>query len=224
MFELFGITFYWYGFLIGIGIWVAMEIALARRGEIAKRVFEKAMAWAVVSGVIGARIYHVVDYWGRYYSLNWSRVFYFWDGGLGIWGALVGGVLGVMIFSYFNKLKILKLFDSLIVGVPLAQAVGRVGNYINRELYGKNGEPLFAYEAVLNLVLFGLIWKWSQKKRIPGLIFGVYLIGYGVIRAVLENFRPEESIWKFSGVPVAVIFSFCAVSVGAYFVFRKRPT
>lgn len=223
MFDILGITFYWYGFLIGLGAWVAMEISLRKHGEIKKQVLEKAMVWALVGGVLGARIYHIVDYWGRYYSSDWIRIFYFWEGGLGIWGALVGGVLGALAFSYFNKLKIIKLLDVLVIGVPLAQAIGRVGNFINGELSTIKGGPLFAYEGVLNLVLFGIIWKMSQKIRKSGLIFGVYLIGYGAIRAILENFRPSESIWRFSGVPVAVIFSFLAIFVGAYFVFRKKP-
>ena len=224
MFDVLGITFYGYGFLIGLGIWVAMEIAIANRGEVKKEVLEKIMTWAVVSGVIGARIYHVVDYWGRYYSTNLNKILYFWEGGLGIWGALGGGVLGVLFFCYFNKLKFLKFFDILVVGIPLAQAIGRVGNYINGEIVGKNGEPLFAYEGVLSVVLFGLLWKISRKQRKTGFVFGMYLVGYGVIRAVLENLRPTESVWKISGVPMAIIFSLAAVLIGGYLIFRRKQS
>jgi len=224
MFEILGITFYGYGLLIGLGIWIAMEIAIANRGEVKKEVLEKVMTWAVVGGVIGARIYHVVDYWDRYYSTNLNKILYFWEGGLGIWGALGGGVLGVLLFCYFNKLKFLKFFDILVVGMPLAQAIGRVGNYINGEIVGKNGEPLFAYEGVLSVVLFGLLWKISRRQRKTGFVFGVYLVGYGVIRAVLENLRPTESVWKISGVPMAIIFSLAAVLIGGYLIFRRKQS
>ncbi len=224
MFEVLGITFYGYGLLIGLGVWVAMEIAIANRGGVKKEVLEKVMMWAVIGGVIGARIYHVADFWDGYYSTNLNKIFYFWEGGLGIWGALGGGVISVLLFCYFNKLNFLKFFDILIMGVPLAQAIGRIGNYINGEIVGKNGEPLFVYEGVLNLVLFGLLWKISRKQRKTGFVFGVYLIGYGTIRVVLENLRPTELVWKLFGVPMAVIFGFAAVLVGGYLIFRKKQS
>ncbi len=224
MFEIFGITFYGYGFLIGLGVWMAMEIALKRSGDLKREILERAMLWAVLSGVIGARIYHVVDYWNRYYSTNLIKVFYLWEGGLGIWGALLGGVLGLFIFCYFNKVKYIKFLDAMVVGVPLAQAVGRVGNYLNGELVGKNGEPLFIYEGILNLFLFGTLWKIAQKQHKEGFVFGIYLVGYGVIRAMLENMRPSETIWKILNIPTAIIFSVLAISVGVYLIFRGKQS
>jgi phosphatidylglycerol:prolipoprotein diacylglycerol transferase len=208
MFEILGITLHWYGLLIGLGVWLAIEIALKKKGDIDTRVLEKAMWWAVLAGVIGARAYHVVDFWSRYYSTNIYKILFFWEGGLGIWGAIGGGLLGLFIFCYFNKLKYWKTVDSLIVGVPLAQAVGRVGNYINGELVGKNGEPLFVYEGVLSLLLFGLLWKVSQKQTRIGLLSGLYFVGYGLIRVLLENLRPEETVWKIGSVPVAIVLDY----------------
>lgn len=222
MFDIFGVDFHWYGLLIGVGVWIAMEIALKNRGGVKKEILEKAMWWVILGGVIGARLYHVVDYWERYYSINILKIFYFWEGGLGIWGAVCGGIVGLYIFCYFNKLKFLKLLDVVVIGVPLAQAIGRVGNYINGELYGKNGEPLFAYEGVLNILLFGLIWMISRKEHRSGVVAGIYLIGYGVIRSILENLRPEDMIWKLFGIPVAVIFSIVAVIACSFFIFRKK--
>jgi phosphatidylglycerol:prolipoprotein diacylglycerol transferase len=224
MFEILGITLHWYGLLIGLGVWLAIEIALKKKGDIDTRVLEKAMWWAVLAGVIGARAYHVVDFWSRYYSTNIYKILFFWEGGLGIWGAIGGGLLGLFIFCYFNKLKYWKTVDSLIVGVPLAQAVGRVGNYINGELVGKNGEPLFVYEGVLSLLLFGLLWKVSQKQTRIGLLSGLYFVGYGLIRVLLENLRPEETVWKIGSVPVAIVFGLLAVTVGSMLIFRKKQS
>jgi len=222
MFEILGINFHLYGLILGVAVWIAMEIALKKRGDIKKDILEKAMMWTVVFGVIGARIYHVIDYWDKYYSINLNRIFYFWEGGLGIWGAIVGGIFGLIIFCYFNKLKIIRYLDILILGMPLAQTIGRLGNYVNGELYGKNGEPLFAYEGVLNLVLFFILWKFSQKKYKPGMISGIYFLGYGTIRIVLENIRPYEAIWRVFDIPVAVLLGIVAVSVGIFLIFRKK--
>lgn len=224
MFEILGITFHWYGLLIGLGVWISIEIAFAHRREINKKQLEKAIWWVVTGGVIGARLYHVVDYWNRYYSTNPIKILYVWEGGLGIWGAIGGGVLALGIFCFIYKLKFLQYLDTLVVGVPLAQAIGRVGNYVNGELYGKNGEPLFAYEGVLNIFLFAILWKISRKHNNLGVVSGVYLIGYGIIRSALENLRPEGIIWKFAGLPMAIIFSGVAIIVGVYLIFPRRQS
>ena len=225
MLELFGITFYWYGLLIGLGVWVAMEISLANRGKTEVVVLEKAIMWTVFSGVIGARLYHVIDFWSRIYSTNFERVFYLWDGGLGIWGAVIGGLIGLLIYCLFNKLKYWQLLDSLVIGVPLAQAIGRIGNLINGELIGKNGEPLWAYEGILNLILFGVLWKISRKTQNVGFASGVYFLGYGVIRIGLEGIRPNNAIWAAWGVPMAVIIGIFSCLAGIYLlVFYKLPT
>jgi len=223
MFEISGITFYWYGLLIGLGIWVAMKVALSNRGKILSADLEKAMLFAVVGGVIGARIYHVIDYWGRYYSMDVIKAFYLWEGGLAIWGAVAGGVIGLLLYCYFNKLNFLEYLDVCITGLPLAQAIGRIGNYVNGELYGKNGEPLYAYEAALNLSLFFVMNKLPLRYKKRGVMSGMYFVGYGTIRIVLENFRPDEIIWRLSGIPVAILFSMVAILTGSFLIFwRKR--
>lgn len=224
MFEILGITFHWYGLLIGLGVWIAMEITLANRGKIEKAILEKAIIWTVVSGVIGARLYHVIDYWNRYYSINPLKIIFVWEGGLGIWGAIGGGIVGLLLFCHFNKSKFLDLLDPMIIGVPLAQAIGRVGNYLNGELAGKNGEPLFAYEGGLNLMLFVILLVLSRKKRGPGFITGIYFVGYGLIRVILENLRPTESIWKIYSVPVAILIGLIAIFWGSYLIFRKKQS
>ncbi|HSV95088.1 MAG TPA: prolipoprotein diacylglyceryl transferase [Spirochaetia bacterium] len=224
MFEILGITFHWYGLLVGLGIWVAMKLALNNRNKIPSNDLEKAMWYAVIGGVIGARIYHVIDFWGRYYSTDVIKVFYLWEGGLAIWGAIVGGVIGLLSYCYFNKLNFLEYFDVCINGLPLAQAIGRIGNYANGELYGKKGEPLYAYEAALNLILFFVMNKIPLRYKKRGVVSGVYLVGYGIIRIVLENFRPEENIWSLSGIPVAILFSIAAISVGSFLIFRRKQS
>lgn len=224
MFELFGITFHWYGLIIGVGVWMATEIALANRGKIEEATLERAIIWTVLSGVIGARIYHVIDFWSRVYSANFERVLFFWDGGLGIWGAIIGGLFGLLIYSLFNKLKFWSMLDSLVIGVPLAQAIGRIGNLLNGELIGRNGEPLWTYEGTLNLILFGVLWIISRNIKGEGVNSGVYLLGYGVIRIGLEYFRPKNIIWSVWGIPMAVIIGIASCITGiCLLVFYKLP-
>ena len=135
-------------------------------------------------------------------------------------------------------------------GLPLAQAIGRWGNFFNRELVGKNGEPLFLYESMLDLMLFVILVFYTRthlhfvkespfstpgepsyprthlhfvKERPffkPGTITGIYLIGYGAIRYFLEPMRPTEMIWRMAGYPVAQALALVAVVVGISAIFK----
>jgi phosphatidylglycerol:prolipoprotein diacylglycerol transferase len=233
MIQVLGLTLHIYGLLIGVAIYVAWEVSkrMAVRKKIPVKVIDD-MAWLlIVFGIIGARIYHVIDYWNRYYKFEPSKIFFLWEGGLGIWGAVIGGLVGLLVYQYYFRLlsknkrvNIFDLLDCVSVGMPIAQAIGRLGNWVNGELYGKNGEPLFAYEALLNIGLFFLLWRMSAKKNVSGKIFGLYLIGYGLIRIFLENFRPDNEIWKILSLPTAIWIGIVSVLIGIYlYRFRVRP-
>jgi phosphatidylglycerol---prolipoprotein diacylglyceryl transferase len=243
MISVLGFDFHLYGFFIGLGIVGALQASLryAKKPGVKKELVEKAAWWAVVGGVIGARVYHVVHLWGEFYRFNLVNVLYIWQGGLGIWGAIIGGVVGLVgywfcikVRNYLSlrcrppevpnpgKLPFVQLMDVMIVGMPLGQAIGRLGNWANRELLGKNGEPLFAWEAVLNLGLYVILWQIGNRKSKTGKITGAYLIGYGLIRIFLESFRPEEIIWKWQGVPVAIIMGTISLLVGGFLVKGKQ--
>jgi phosphatidylglycerol:prolipoprotein diacylglycerol transferase len=219
--DLLGLKIHFYGLFIGVGIWAAMEVAQAReKTKEGKHLIDQVFWWAVIGGIVGARAYHVIDFWERYYVLNPIKVFYAWEGGLGIWGGIVGGTLAVYVFCRLHKQSYPEMLDKIVVGVPLAQAIGRLGNWVNGELVGKNGEPLFAFEAFLNLMIFGMLWQSAKKENNPGFLTGMYLAGYGMARIFLERMRPDEIIWKVGGVPVAIIFSILALVVG--FLLKKE--
>jgi len=242
MIEVAGIKLYAYGLMIGLGIWAAAEASwrVAKRRKIKEKTFNQLLIWTVIGGIIGARLYHVIDFWS-YYQDNLQLIWQLWQGGLGIWGAVTGGGATILIFQRIKgekeKTKLKDWWDISAVGVPLGQAIGRWGNFFNEELYGKvtdlpwgwqvttTGEkhhPLFLYESLLNLILFLLLWKQSKKKTKPGEISGMYLMGYGLIRFGLEWLRPETVRWQIGGIPVAVIAAVISFSFGLAFYLRSR--
>lgn len=226
--------FYSYGFVVGLGVIVSITLAeriLKKRGEDPGMVWE-AGGWMIVPTIVGARTYHVFDQW-EYYSNNLKEIFAIWRGGLAIWGAILGGAVGLAIFAYFHakrkEHKIEESFfavaDVIVVVLPIAQAIGRIGNYLNDELWGKQSiwgwkHPIFLYEGILNIVLSGLLYLLFQQKTGSGRTTGGYLLGYGVIRIILEPLREEA--WKWKGLDVATGASIIAIMIGLVLLLRRR--
>ncbi len=212
-----------YGLLISIGGISAFLLSewAVKREQLNTAIFYKTVNWAIIGGVVGARFYHVLHYW-EYYLTNPFLALAIWRGGLGIYGGLIGGTLAAYIVLKIHGEKVAKWLNSLILGIPLAQAIGRWGNYFNRELYGVktalpwgwwiNGEkrhPLFLYESVLCGLLFLLmLFLYKRVKSLPkGAIFLLYIGSYALIRFFLEFLRIGS--WTLHGVNVAQ-----AISVG----------
>jgi prolipoprotein diacylglyceryl transferase len=130
-----------YALCIVLGIIAAvliMEARLRRRGVAPWASLDIAV-WAVPFGIVGARIYHVITSWQDYFGAGGSpiRAFYIWEGGLGIWGAVAGGAVGAWFAARQLGLPLSVIADALAPGLPIAQAIGRFGNWFNNELYGK---------------------------------------------------------------------------------------
>ena len=243
MIEIGGIKLHLYGLFIGLGIWAASEAGfrLSKKRKIKEKTFNQLLIWVVINGVLGTRLYHVIEYWD-YYQQNLSAIPKIWEGGLGIWGGFITGVLTILIFHQIKKkkekTKLTDLLDMVTIGVPLGQAIGRWGNFFNKELYGKvtslpwgwyieetgkKHHPLFLYESILNLALFLILWQTSKKKKTKsGEITAMYLMGYGVIRFCLEWLRPEEIWWKVQGIPVAAILGLISFCLGLIFYLKNR--
>jgi phosphatidylglycerol:prolipoprotein diacylglycerol transferase len=144
-FELGFLRVYWYGLLVTLGVlagtWVA-ALEAKRRGDDPNVVWDSAL-WVILLGLIGARLYHVFSLpndgsqggWA-YYSQHPIQIIAIWQGGLGIYGGLFGGALGILLVCIRRRLRFLRLADSIAPGVLLGQAIGRWGNYFNQELYG----------------------------------------------------------------------------------------
>ena len=170
--------------------------------------------WALILGIIGARIYHVIDYM-EYYSRFPIEIFKIWEGGMGIWGAIAGGILGTTLYLKRENEKLLPWLDIISIVMPLGQAIGRWGNFFNKEIFGlptklpwglyipyenrpekyfsyQRFHPLFFYESVLNILLFFVLFKlYKSKVNIwpAGVFLSLYLFGYALIRFLLEYLR-----------------------------------
>lgn len=173
--------FHMYGFFIGLAIVTGYSIA----EKIEPRVKDGA-GYVIGAGIVGARIYHVFDFWS-YYSLHLNEIFYVWNGGLSIWGALILGSIATLI--YF-KGRTLKVLGAAVTGLPLAQAIGRLGNAVNNEFTNLVfGIPWWGAEAILDIILFAIIWGLTLRGSSSQVRVAVYLLGYGLIRYLLEPYR-----------------------------------
>jgi len=229
-----------YGLLIVIGIILGLLISrhfLKEKGYYESDFYWKIIFWLVVSGVVGARIYHLIDYL-EYYSQNIDKILALWEGGLGIFGAIISCLL---VLKILESPKLSRVVDALALVAPLVQAVGRLGNYFNQELYGKitnlpwginiNGSglkyhPIFAYESILNALLFTiLVSLYKRDKYKQGKLLYLYLIGYSVIRFALEGLRINP--WSVAGLNVAQFISIliAGISYAIYtdFIKTKKP-
>jgi prolipoprotein diacylglyceryl transferase len=194
-------------------IWLANRRWVARggtSGEIAD------MAIVVVpAGLVGSRIYHVLTDHELYFGPGRNPIdaLKIWEGGLGIWGAIIGGALAGMVWGYYKKINLRCLADAVAPALLLAQAIGRWGNYFNQELFGKptslpwglkidemhrpfgyeadkTFHPTFLYESLWNLGVMGLlIWLDKRFKLGHGRVFALYVMGYTLGRAWVENLR-----------------------------------
>lgn len=241
-----------YGVMIALGVIAAVWLGgkrFAERGHDAEDIASIAM-WSVPAGVIGARIYHVITDNQRFRG-NWGEAFEIWQGGLGIWGGVAAGSLAAVWLSRRRGYDLPDALDSLAPAVPLAQAIGRFGNWFNQELFGGPTDlpwgleideahrptehlaeptfhPTFLYESLWNLMVVAtLIWViprvWPNLKR--GLLFGLYVAFYTLGRLWIELVRIDTASEVF-GVRVNVWTSII-VGLGALttviVIQRRKP-
>jgi len=254
-FQIGPIAVHWYGIFIVVGILSATYLStlLARlRGKDPEFVWD-ALTWCVLLGIVGARLYHVLTVTpsmgvGRFYYFEHpAKIFALWEGGLGIYGAVAGGMLGLYIVVRRAGENLLEWTDIIVPGLALAQAIGRLGNFVNQELYGRPTDlpwaifidpqhrlpgfemyerfhPTFFYESMWNLatclVLVYLTYRY-RNKLITGLITGIYFISYSTIRFLLEFIRLDSA--AIGTVPIAQIVALCViVAASGFLVWRVR--
>ncbi|GIM32009.1 prolipoprotein diacylglyceryl transferase [Paraclostridium bifermentans] len=205
-FTIFGIDVMWYGILMATGMILGTLIALkeAKRVGIKEDDILDLAIIAIPVGLISARLYYVIFNW-EYYSNNPSQIFNFRGGGMAIHGALIGGILAGYVFSRYKKINFLKLADTVILGMPLAQAIGRWGNFINKEAHGGptnlpwgimvdgvKVHPTFLYESIWDFGIFIFLCIFRKKKSYEGQIIVLYAILYSLGRFFIEGLRTDS--------------------------------
>lgn len=235
-----------YGVMIALGVVAAVWLAQKRwseKGGDPDFIATMAM-WAVPAGLIGARFYHVITDWR--FDEGLAEPFKIWEGGLGIPGGMAAGIFAGLWFVRSRGESMASVLDAVAPALPLAQAIGRWGNWFNQELFGRpldapwaveidelerpaeylNEEtfhPTFLYESVWNLALVGfIIWLDRRKALRPGGLIAVYVLGYGLGRLWIESVRIDFANEVF-GVRINIWMSLIAI-VGslAWLVFRGR--
>ena len=211
-FSLFGKDIYWYGIIIAcaliIGVFLGVREA-KRRGYRSEMILDF-MLIAIPLCVICARIYYVVFEWSTY-SVDFWKVFAIWEGGLAIYGAVIGGVIAALIFKKWRNVPIGDILDIAAPSIIIGQAIGRWGNFVNQEAHGVQildpawqwfpagvhidglwYQATFFYESMWNLIVFITLMLLRKRLKIRGGIFALYCVLYGFGRFWIESLRTDS--------------------------------
>ena len=239
----------WYGLIVvtaaSVGIWVALREA--KRKGLSEYQFADAIPWVIVGGLIGARLFHVIDHWPDEYAANPLRALYVWEGGLAIWGGVIGGLAALALFAWRRALPLTVLLDTAVPGLVLGQAIGRIACVITGDAVGKPTAGPFGlaysnsgamvpqlgvyyaptpiYEIIMNLTIFAVVWRLRKRSLPDGALFLVYLVLYSIGRFVITFWSAYKIVAL--GFNQAQWISLAGLVVGiptlVYLLWRQRP-
>lgn len=199
----------WYSLIVVtaiiVGVWLSAREA-ERKGFKKEEIYDSAL-YVILAGLLGARLFHVLDHWPDEYAANPIRALYIWEGGLAIWGGVIFGLIAVTILAWRRGWRLPALLDAAAPGLVLAQAIGRIACVITGDAMGKPTTgpfgfaytspnamvpqlgvyytPMPVYELIANLGIFALLWQLRKRNWPDGLLFLVYLSLYSVMRFTL---------------------------------------
>ena len=242
-FSLFGtIEVRWYGIIMVTGIILAFLYAYYRSKHEGVS-FDDLLDYAiftVISGIVGARLYYVITSDQKY---TFGEIFAIWNGGIAIYGAIIGGATALLCVSLYKKIKWQKVFDMVCPGVMIGQIVGRWGNFFNGEAYGESPaadsllyfmrmelrhedwmnsyvcQPTFLYESLWNLVGFLIINALYKKKKYDGQVFLMYITWYGFGRMFIEGLRTDSLMVGSIRISQLLAFVSCIIGIVLLVVF-----
>lgn len=231
--TIFGINIYFYGVILALAIIVGTLVSEyfgQKYFELKKETVIDMAPYLIIFGIIGARLYYCLlnsDFYLRFPT----EILAIRHGGISIHGAILGGLAGLLIFAKRHKISVFKLADLSVIGLSIAQSIGRWGNFFNSEAFGRPTNlpwklyiapqyrsipyedyeyfhPTFLYESILDFAIFGiLIWLVLKKiNKKDGSLALIYLILYSTARILVENYR-IDSVLYIHGIPVAIIVS-----------------
>ena len=210
-FSIGGKAIYWYGIIIAVGFLLAVIYAIKRSrqfGFTEDNIIDMLIC-AVPTAIVCARAYYCIFRWDLYRD-NLISLLFVWEGGLAIYGGVIGAVLAVIIFTRVTKLKTSAMLDVGGLGLMIGQSIGRWGNFINREAHGGITDsvlrmgltdtagntvyvhPTFLYESIWNVIGFALLHFYSKRRKYDGQVFVMYLGWYGLGRVFIEGLRTDS--------------------------------
>ena len=214
-FQLGPLTIHFYGAIIALGLVLAVLYASRRSREFGIKEDDllDGVLWVTPFAILCARAYYCLFSWEQY-AANPIKVLYIWEGGLAIYGGVIGAVVGVLVFCKIKKLKVATILDLMLMGFLIGQSIGRWGNFFNREAFGAETDtflrmglmnkytekvtyhhPTFLYESVWNALGFLIIHKLSKNRKFDGQVALYYAIWYGMGRCIIEGLRTDSLWW-----------------------------
>ena len=212
--DLGSVKIYWYAIIIVTGILLAYLLAckIAKKEGVSADTMSDVLLYALPSAIVGARIYYVAFNYSVYRDDFWG-IFKINEGGIAIYGAIIGALISTYIYAKIKKISVLKIFDIGAFGLLVGQAVGRWGNFVNQEAYGEKtnnifamtgnqiqaemGEgvlvhPTFLYESIWNIFGLLLLLSFHKRKKKDGQMFFFYVMWYGIGRFFIEGLRTDS--------------------------------
>ena len=243
-FQLGPLTIHFYGAIIALGLVLAVLYASRRSREFGIKEDDllDGVLWVTPFAILCARAYYCLFSWEQY-AANPIKVLYIWEGGLAIYGGVIGAVVGVLVFCHVKKIRTATILDLVLLGFLIGQSLGRWGNFFNREAFGaetdtflrmglmnryteevKYYHPTFLYESVWNAAGFLLLHLLSKKRKYDGQIALGYAAWYGLGRTFIEGLRTDSLYWGPFRVSqlLAAVSCLAAVAVLIWQMFRPH--
>ena len=237
------LTIHFYGIIIALGLMLAVLYGYRRSKHFGIREDDivDGVLWIVPFAILCARLYYCVFSWKKYAD-NILSVLYIWEGGLAIYGGVLGAAVGIIVYCRFKKIKIPALLDLVSLGFLIGQSIGRWGNFFNREAFGaetatflrmglKNSytgtwsyhHPTFLYESLWNAAGFVLLHFLSKRRKYDGQIALGYVAWYGLGRAVIEGLRTDSLYWGSLRVSQVLAAVSCIAAVTVLVIGHFKP-
>lgn len=244
--TVFGFNVFYYGIILAVAIFVGIVVSnrVAMKEYFLYGLIPNIATSVIIGGIVGARLYYCLLNINNY-LVNPLNVFAIREGGLSIHGAILGGVIVLFYQARKHRIEFAKLCDIFSVGLPIAQAIGRWGNFFNSEAFGlptnlpwglyirqhyrpdrffnyEYFHPTFLYESILDILLFVILYKFmlSKYKENFGCITAWYLLLYSVIRIIIEQIRVDCVKYVY-GIPFPQLVSFVLVILAVIFLLYK---
>ena len=237
------LTVHYYGLIIALGLVLAVAYACRRSEQFGLKEDDilDGVLWVTPFAILCARAYYCAFSWEQYVD-NPISVLYIWEGGIAIYGGVIGAILGVIVFCRVKKLKIATVLDLVLLGFLIGQSLGRWGNFFNREAFGAEtdsffrmgltdtltGEiryfhPTFLYESLWNALGFVLLHFFSKRRRYDGQVALMYAAWYGLGRCMIEGLRMDSLWWGPFRVSQLLAGISCVVAVSVLLWQRFKP-